>query len=194
MTNSLLTDISARALTPSNANSPSPTNAVSHHVTAALPEPRFIPPSVFRHTIPSADFPVEADRYVLYVNYCCPWAHRTILGRALKHLEEIIELVEVDSRDRQKGWWFSGRRGPDRDPIYGFKYLRELYLKADPNYQGRITVPLLWDKKKGEWVFCIFEEIPIEIWVAKPVTCASHSHFPCTFYIHELELPILILA
>merc|ERR1712032_313484 len=92
-------------------------------------------------------FPAEKDRYVLYVNYCCPWAHRTIIVRALKGLEDIIQLVEVDARDVTHRWFFSGRTGPARDPIYGVRWMKELYLKADPQYNGRITVPLLWDKK-----------------------------------------------
>ncbi|KAF2798376.1 hypothetical protein K505DRAFT_267737 [Melanomma pulvis-pyrius CBS 109.77] len=104
-------------------------------------------PSRFRNLIPSQHFPPEKGRYVLYVNYCCPWAHRTILVHGLKGLEDIVQLVEVDARDSTHGWWFSGKRGPDRDPVYGVKYVKELYLKADPQYNGRITVPLLWDKK-----------------------------------------------
>lgn len=107
-------------------------------------------PSKFRNFIPSQKFPVEAGRYVLYVNFCCPWAHRTIITLALKGLGGIIQLVEADSRDKVHGWVFTGNRGPDRDPLYGFKYVKELYLKADPNYNGRITVPMLWDKKTGE--------------------------------------------
>jgi putative glutathione S-transferase len=106
-------------------------------------------PSRFRNFIPSQQFPSEKGRYVLYVNYCCPWAHRTIIIHALKGLEDVVQLVEVDARDPTHGWWFSGRRGPARDPVYGVKYMKELYLKADPQYNGRITVPLLWDTKHG---------------------------------------------
>ncbi|EUC29962.1 hypothetical protein COCCADRAFT_105127 [Bipolaris zeicola 26-R-13] len=105
--------------------------------------------SSFRHTIPSDRFPVEKGRYVLYINYICPWAHRSIIVRVLKKLEDIVELVEVDDRDVVHGWSFSGRSGPSKDPIYGVKTLKEIYQKADPNYDGRVTVPLLWDKKHG---------------------------------------------
>jgi putative glutathione S-transferase len=87
---------------------------------------------------------------VLYVNYGCPWAHRTIIVRALKGLEDVIELVEVDGMTEGKGWTFTGQSGPDKDPIYGFKYIRQLYEKADAAYEGRITVPVLWDKQKGK--------------------------------------------
>ena len=104
-------------------------------------------PSIFRNFIPSERFPAEQDRYVLYVNYCCPWAHRTIIVHGLKGLEGIVQLVEVDAKDPTHGWYFSGRTGPSRDPIYGVRWIKELYLKADPQYAGRVTVPLLWDKK-----------------------------------------------
>ncbi|KAF2128499.1 hypothetical protein P153DRAFT_367625 [Dothidotthia symphoricarpi CBS 119687] len=106
-------------------------------------------PSSYRNLIPSEQFPAEKGRYVLYVNYVCPWAHHTIIVRALKGLGEIIQLVEVDARDPTHGWYFSGHTGPERDPIYGVRWLRELYLKADPQYTGRVSVPLLWDKKHG---------------------------------------------
>jgi putative glutathione S-transferase len=106
-------------------------------------------PSNFRNTIPSERFPAEGGRYVLYFNHVCPWAHRAIILRALKGLEDIIQLVEVDARDPTHGWYFSGHRGPDKDPVYGVRWLKELYLKADPNYNGRITIPLLWDRKQG---------------------------------------------
>ena len=108
-------------------------------------------PSNFRNTIPSHRFPAESGRYVLYINYVCPWAHRAIIVRALKGLEQTIELVEVDARDPTHGWYFSGSRGPERDPIHGVRWLKELYLKADPQYNGRITVPLLWDKRQSKW-------------------------------------------
>jgi putative glutathione S-transferase len=104
-------------------------------------------PSPFRNFIPSERFPSEQNRYVLYVNYCCPWAHRTIIVHGLKGLDGIVQLVEVDAKDPTHGWYFAGRTGPSRDPIYGVRWIKELYLKADPQYSGRVTVPLLWDKK-----------------------------------------------
>lgn len=86
---------------------------------------------------------------MLYINYTCPWAHRTIITRGLKGLEDIVQLVEVDDLEEGKGWMFSGKTGPDKDPLYGGKYLRDLYEKANPGYSGRVTVPVLWDKKRG---------------------------------------------
>lgn len=114
--------------------------------------------SSFRHTIPSNRFPAAKGRYLLYVNYVCPWAHRAIIVRVLKRLENIIELVEVDARDAVHGWYFLGRSGPDKDPIYGFKFLKELYLKADANYKGRVTIPLLWDKQHGKFDYSSLAE------------------------------------
>jgi putative glutathione S-transferase len=109
--------------------------------------------SVFRGTIsadPSSPFPAEAGRYVLYVHIGCPWAHRTLITRRLKGLESIVQLVELDGRDPEKGMMFTGASGYEKDPIYGYKYLRELYLKANPEYAKSFTVPVLWDKKKGK--------------------------------------------
>ncbi|EFW15714.1 glutathione transferase [Coccidioides posadasii str. Silveira] len=106
----------------------------------------------FRSTIsrsPGADFPPAKDRYVLYVTYGCPWAHRANIVRSLKGLEPIIQLAVLDPRMSPEGWQFTGELGSaEKDPIYGFQYLKELYLKADPDYQARYTVPMLWDKQK----------------------------------------------
>ncbi|KAL9109017.1 MAG: hypothetical protein Q9227_006257 [Pyrenula ochraceoflavens] len=108
--------------------------------------------SAFRDFVssdPTSSFPAEYDRYVLYVNYGCPWAHRAILVRRLKGLENIIQLVVTDPELTPEGWTFSGMYGADKeDPLYGFKYLKELYARANPSYTGRFTVPALWDKKK----------------------------------------------
>ena len=88
---------------------------------------------------------------MLYFNYGCPWAQRTNIVRSLKGLEDVIERVEVDAMDPgpTKGWYFSGRYGPDKDPNTGAKYLRGIYLQSDPDYTGRTTVPTLFDKKAG---------------------------------------------
>jgi putative glutathione S-transferase len=110
------------------------------------------PDSIFRSVVsssPDAEFPAEKDRYVLYLNLGCPWAHRTNLVRSLKGLEGIIDIVTTGIVLGPNGWFFSGEDGSaDKDPLYGFKYLKELYFKANPAYTGRYTVPVLWDKKK----------------------------------------------
>ncbi|KKZ66429.1 glutathione S-transferase [[Emmonsia] crescens] len=127
-------------------------------------------PSVFRSSIsrsPTAPFPAERDRYVLYINTGCPWAHRANIVRTLKGLEPIIQLVVLDSRMSHDGWYFSGEYDSvAADPLYGFKNLKELYLRADPTYYGRYTVPVLWDKQKetivsnesGEIIRFMYEE------------------------------------
>jgi putative glutathione S-transferase len=98
---------------------------------------------------PSSKFPAEKNRYALYINYGCPWAHRTILVRGLKGMDDsIIQLIVTDFELTADGWLFTGENGSmDKDPLYGFHSLKELYLKADPQYEGRYTVPTLWDKK-----------------------------------------------
>jgi putative glutathione S-transferase len=106
-------------------------------------------PSSFRNIIPSERFPAEKGRYILYCNYVCPWAHRAVIIRGLKGLEGVVDLVEVDARDPTHGWYFSGKSGPAKDPISGVRWLKELYLKADPDYKGRITIPVLWDREQG---------------------------------------------
>ncbi|CEL01521.1 Putative Transferase [Aspergillus calidoustus] len=110
------------------------------------------PDAAFRSWVsrsPDAEFPPEKDRYVLYLNYGCPWAHRTNLVRSLKGLEDIIQLVVCDFELGPDGWIFNGRNGSSKkDPLYGFTKMKELYLKADPGYQGRYTIPVLWDKKR----------------------------------------------
>lgn len=105
-------------------------------------------PSSFRNIIPSDRFPAETGRYVLYCNYVCPWAHRAVIVRGLKGLEDVVDLVEVDARDPTHGWYFSGKSG-GKDRASGVRWLKELYLKADPEYKGRITIPVLWDRQQG---------------------------------------------
>jgi len=108
--------------------------------------------SVFRDSIskdPNSKFPAEKDRYALYINWGCPWAHRANLVRSLKGLDSIIQLIVCDFELTKDGWLFTGRDGSDKkDPLYGFTKLGDLYRKADPGYVGRYTVPTLWDKKK----------------------------------------------
>ena len=96
---------------------------------------------------PSSEFPAEAGRYHLYVSFACPWAHRTIIVRALKGLEGAIGMTAVDPIRDDLGWAFREGPGSSRDPLNGFRYLSEAYLATDPSYAGRVTVPVLWDTK-----------------------------------------------
>jgi len=92
-------------------------------------------------------FKAEAGRYHLYVSYACPWAHRTLIFRTLKKLEDVISVSVVDYLMAEEGWTFYGATGSTGDQLFDFKRLYEVYLKADPTYSGRVTVPILWDKK-----------------------------------------------
>ena len=94
-------------------------------------------------------FKAEAGRYHLYVSYACPWAHRTLIFRKLKKLEDLISVSVVDYLMVENGWEFKTRDGATGDDLFGFDYLYQLYLKADPNYSGRVTVPVLWDKQQN---------------------------------------------
>lgn len=104
--------------------------------------------TTFRNWIkndPSAEFPAEAGRYHLYISRACPWAHRTAIMRRRKGLEEAISLSVVEPVRIDDGWEFSETYP---DPLYGSRYLREIYQKADPDATCRVSVPVLWDKQK----------------------------------------------
>lgn len=92
-------------------------------------------------------FKAEANRYHLYVSLACPWAHRTTIYRKLKGLEDMISLSVVHPFMGDKGWTFAEGAGVIADPIVNASYLYEVYVAAKPNYTGRVTVPILWDKK-----------------------------------------------
>ncbi|CCC12754.1 unnamed protein product [Sordaria macrospora k-hell] len=97
----------------------------------------------------NAPFPAEKGRYALYISPTCPWAHRTTIVRVLKGLEDIVDLYELHPSMGPKGWYFSGEGSSlPADPLYGLKYLPDLYKKADPSFTGPFTVPMLWDKKR----------------------------------------------
>jgi glutathionyl-hydroquinone reductase len=95
----------------------------------------------------SSGFPVVAGRYHLYVSLACPWAHRQIIVRSLKKLEDAIGMTVVDPIRDHRGWKFSDEPGMGPDPINGFKFLSEAYANTEPSYRGRVTVPVLWDKQ-----------------------------------------------
>ncbi len=91
-----------------------------------------------------AGFAAESGRYHLYVSLACPWAHRTLIFRKLKGLEEHITVSVVHPLMLENGWEF----GDSGDPLHGLSYIYQLYLKADDKYEGRATVPVLWDKQQ----------------------------------------------
>ena len=112
--------------------------------------------SPFRHWVtadgsagPTGDagFKAESGRYHLYVSLACPWAHRTVIMRKLKGLEEHIGLSVVHWYMRDHGWTFAEGPGVIPDPIHNADYLYQIYQKADPTFSGRVTTPTLWDRE-----------------------------------------------
>ena len=96
----------------------------------------------------SSPYPAEKGRYHLYVSYACPWANRLIIMRKIKGLEEIISMDVVDPiRDEDEGWAFREGRRHGVDTVNGFGLLKQVYVASDPTYAGRVTVPVLWDKR-----------------------------------------------
>ena len=113
-------------------------------------------PSSFREWIRadgSGEFAPDAGRYHLYVSLACPWAHRTLIVRRLKGLEDAVSFDVVDPLLGPDGWRFERTlHGATGDRVNGFSLLREAYRKTDPDYAGAITVPVLWDRKSGSIV------------------------------------------
>ena len=95
----------------------------------------------------SGGFKAEPDRYHLYVSLACPWAHRTLIFRAIKGLESFIPISVVNWLMAAEGWTFADGPGVIPDAVNGAQRLYEIYLKAKPAYSGRVVVPVLWDKK-----------------------------------------------
>jgi putative glutathione S-transferase len=93
-------------------------------------------------------FKAEAGRYHLYVSLACPWAHRTMILRKLKALDEAISLSVVSYHMGKDGWTFDTATGSTGDALNGAAKLYEIYRKANPTYTGRVSVPVLWDKKR----------------------------------------------
>ena len=113
--------------------------------------------SQFRHWVtvdgragPSGEggFKAEPGRYHLYVSYACPWAHRTLIVRRLKQLEDIISVSVVHPHMGPAGWDFRPYPGATGDTLYGSAYMHQLYTRAEPHYSGIVTVPVLWDKHR----------------------------------------------
>jgi len=94
----------------------------------------------------SSGYPAEAGRYHLYVSYACPWAHRTLIARALCGLEDVVSLSVVHPFMGEDGWTFEPGDGVIPDPIHGAHTLWQVYVAADREYSGRVTVPVLWDR------------------------------------------------
>jgi len=115
-------------------------------------------PATFRHWVtpdgapgPSGEggFAAQRDRYLLYVSYACPWAHRTLIMRALKGLQDMIPVAAVNWLMLDDGWTFEPGPGVTGDPVHGAPFMRDVYLAADKRFTGRVTVPVLWDNERG---------------------------------------------
>lgn len=139
-----------------------------------------------------ARYAPEAGRYHLYASKACPWAHRTLIMRALKGLHEAISVSIVDPVMGDEGWHFSSAEGCIPDSVNGARYLRELYVLADPHANGPVTVPVLWDKhfrtivnnESSEIIRMLNSEF---VALSKP-TSAGLEHFD--FYPERLREPI----
>jgi len=94
----------------------------------------------------SSGYKAEPGRYHLYVSLACPWAHRAMIVRKLLKLEDVITMSVVNPIRDERGWAFGDGPGFSEDPIRGFEFLSEAYLATDPDYQGRWTVPAVWDR------------------------------------------------
>jgi glutathionyl-hydroquinone reductase len=101
--------------------------------------------SIFRRWVGGDELPPEAGRYHLYVARACPWSHRSVIVRRLKGLEDAIGISYLDPYRDERGWRFTG--GPFVDEVNGFEFLSEAYRATDPDYDGRVSVPVLWDRR-----------------------------------------------
>jgi putative glutathione S-transferase len=103
----------------------------------------------------SSGLPAVAGRYHLYVSAACPWAHRAIIFRRLKGLDDVVGMTIVDPLRDERGWRFGAAGDPatgEVDPLNGWTYLSEGYVATDPSFDGRVTVPTLWDRETGRVV------------------------------------------
>lgn len=99
---------------------------------------------------PSGDggYAAEGGRYHLYVSLACPWAHRTLIVRALKGLEALIDVSVVSPLMLEQGWTYTETEGSSGDLVNGHQFHHQVYTRANPNYTGRVTVPVLWDRQR----------------------------------------------
>jgi glutathionyl-hydroquinone reductase len=111
----------------------------------------------------SSGFPAEPGRYHLYVSLACPWAHRAIIVRRLLGLEEVVSMSVVDPIRDERGWAFREGPGHGADPVCRFQFLSEAYLRTDPDYTGRYTVPCVWDRVTGRLVTNNYPDITVDL-------------------------------
>ncbi|HZE31482.1 MAG TPA: glutathione S-transferase C-terminal domain-containing protein [Actinoallomurus sp.] len=130
-------------------------------VTREMKDGRFVRQvNRFTGVIGSDEFPAEAGRYRLYASLACPWAHRSLIVRRLLGLEEMIGVTIVDPIRDERGWRFT-LSPDDRDPVTGAHFLAELYTASDPSYEGRHTVPCIWDTETKRLVTNDYPQITL---------------------------------
>ncbi|HET7231737.1 MAG TPA: glutathione S-transferase family protein [Longimicrobium sp.] len=110
----------------------------------------------------SSGFPAEAGRYHLFVSLACPWAHRAIIVRKLLGLEDVISMGVVDPIRDDRGWAFREGEGHGADGVCGFEFLSEAYLRTDPSFTGRYTVPCIWDRVTQRLVTNNYPDITLD--------------------------------
>jgi putative glutathione S-transferase len=110
----------------------------------------------------SSGWPAEAGRYHLYVSLACPWAHRAVIVRGLLGLEDVVSMSVVDPVRDERGWAFREGPGHGPDPVCDFQFLSEAYLRTDPEYTGRYTVPCIWDRVTGRLVTNNYPDITLD--------------------------------
>jgi len=119
-----------------------------HFVRPATAFHNYITPDGSPGPTGKGGFPAEAGRYHLYVSLACPWASRALILRKLKKLEDVISVSVTKKHLGKAGWEFGIEPGATPDSVNGKSTLAEIYLLADPHYSGRVSVPVLWDKKR----------------------------------------------
>jgi glutathionyl-hydroquinone reductase len=119
-----------------------------HFVRAATAYQSYITPDGSPGATGKGGFAAEAGRYHLYVSLACPWASRTLILRKLKKLEDVISVSVTKTHLGKAGWEFGTEPGATPDSVNGKSTLADIYLLADPHYSGRVSVPVLWDKKQ----------------------------------------------
>ena len=110
----------------------------------------------------SSGWPAEPGRYHLYVSLACPWAHRAMIVRGLLGLEDAVSMSVVDPVRDERGWAFREGPGHGPDPVCNFEFLSEAYLRTDPEYTGRYTVPCIWDRATGRLVTNNYPDITLD--------------------------------
>src|SRR6202166_4487625 len=126
-----------------------PADASGRFTRPASPLRNWITPDGSAGPSGRGGFAAEPGRYHLYVSLACPWAHRTLIFRALKGLTPLIDVSVVHWLMAEQGWSFAAGDGVVPDPIGGAHYLHEVYTRSEPTYSGHVTVPVLWDRRTG---------------------------------------------